>query len=212
MDISDLRLEHSDIDFAKDKLNPDPLKQFECWFQEACAEKIVQPNAMSLATTSKAGEPSIRTVLLKIFDQDGFIFFTNYESEKARQIEENPHVAVLFPWISPDRQVIIRGCASKISARASLKYFMSRPRGSQLGAWVSQQSKAISSRKILEDAFAKVTKQFSDKKIPLPGFWGGYRIIPETYEFWQGRSNRLHDRFIYICQKDASWRIERLSP
>lgn len=196
----------------KAALNRDPFKQFETWFTEACEAQIELPNAMSLATASKAGEPTLRTVLLKTFDQNGFVFFTNYASEKSKQIEENRHVAILFPWLALERQVKIIGAASKISTTESIQYFMTRPRGSQIGAWVSHQSKIISSRKVLETAFKKAQKRFADGEVPLPGFWGGYRIVPNIFEFWQGRPDRLHDRFIYTHQSDLSWRIDRLAP
>ncbi|MFQ5543732.1 MAG: pyridoxamine 5'-phosphate oxidase [Nitrospiria bacterium] len=212
MDISYLRKEHCQNGLKKANLDQDPFKQFETWFTEACDSKMDYPNAMSLSTASKSGEPTLRTVLLKIFDSRGFVFFTNYESEKAKQIEENRHVALLFPWLSLDRQVKILGTATKIPTAESLKYFMTRPRGSQLGAWVSHQSQVISTRKILETSFKVFTKRFSEGSIPIPNFWGGYRIVPRLFEFWQGRPDRLHDRFVYRPQSDTSWRIERLAP
>ncbi len=212
MDISDIRKEHCREGLQKADLDQDPVRQFETWFTEACDSNIDYPNAMSLATASKCGAPTLRTVLLKIFDERGFVFFTNYTSEKAIQIEENRQVALLFPWLSLDRQVKILGTASKIPAAESLKYFISRPRGSQLGAWISHQSSVISSRKILEARFKTFTKRFSEGSIPIPGFWGGYRIVPGLFEFWQGRPDRLHDRFVYTPQSDATWHIERLAP
>ena len=195
---------------SKEQLNSDPFLQFEVWFEEANdAEPI--PNAMSLATVGKSGTPMLRTVLLKLFDENGFVFFTNYQSRKAAQIEENPNVAMLFNWVAMERQVSINGVAEKIETSESLKYFLSRPRGSQLGAWVSDQSSVLSSRKILEVKLNEIKRKFAKGKIPLPHFWGGYRIKPENFEFWQGRPNRLHDRFFY--SKTANeWKIERLAP
>jgi pyridoxamine 5'-phosphate oxidase len=166
---------------------------------------------MSLATADAAGRPLLRTVLLKYFDASGFVFFTNYESRKARQIGENPHVSLLFPWIVLERQVIVQGRAEKISAAESLKYFTSRPRESQLGAWVSSQSSVISSRKLLLQKLAEIRDKFSHGEIPLPSFWGGFRVVPESIEFWQGGSARLHDRFQYDRDGDG-WSIARLSP
>jgi len=195
----------------KADLHPDPFQQFEAWFSEACATEMTLPNAMSLATASKAGAPTLRTVLLKTFDRDGLVFFTNYGSEKARQIQENPHVALLFPWLTLERQVKILGIASKVAASESLRYFVTRPRGSQIGAWVSQQSQIISSRKILNDAVQTLSKRFAGKEVPLPGFWGGYRVLPSVFEFWQGRPDRLHDRFAYT-RKGGVWQIDRLAP
>ncbi|HAC63017.1 MAG TPA: pyridoxamine 5'-phosphate oxidase, partial [Cyanothece sp. UBA12306] len=169
-------------------------------------------NSMSLATASAQGEPSLRTVLLKYFDSQGFIFFTNYKSYKAQQIAENPHVALLFFWSSLERQVKIRGKATKISTAESLKYFITRPRGSQLGAWCSEQSSVISSRQILEMEFEEVRRKFAQGEVPLPSFWGGYRVVPHYFEFWQGRPNRLHDRFSYTIKDGKTWNIQRLAP
>jgi pyridoxamine 5'-phosphate oxidase len=158
--------------------------------------------------------PTQRTVLLKYFDRQGFVFFTNYESRKAQQISLNPKVSILFPWWALERQVAITGQAEKISTAESLTYFLSRPRGSQLGAWCSQQSSVISSRQWLEMQFEKMREKFDNQEIPLPSFWGGYRVIPDSFEFWQGRSNRLHDRFLYAKsnQNESGWQIDRLSP
>ncbi len=193
-------------------LDPDPVKQFEKWFKEAGETEIEFPNAMSLATASIQGMPSIRTVLLKMFDANGFVFFTNYESKKAKQIHDNPNVAILFLWEVLGRQVTITGSAAKISTTESFKYFSSRDRGSQLGAWISQQSSVISSRQFLEIKFQEIKKKFSDGMIPLPSFWGGYRIVPKTFEFWQGRQSRLNDRFLYSLNDDQLWEIQRLAP
>jgi len=167
---------------------------------------------MSLATVRPSGAPTIRTVLLKQFNVNGFVFFTNFKSSKAQQITENPNVAILFNWVALERQVSINGIAEKIETIESLKYFLTRPRGSQLGAWVSDQHSVLSSRKILEMKLDEIKRKFADGKIPLPNFWGGFRIKPESFEFWQGRPNRLHDRFLYSIIDDESWVVERLAP
>jgi len=167
---------------------------------------------MTLSTVSEQGQPFMRTVLLKYFDHKGLVFFTNYESRKARQIEINPKVSILFTWLPLQRQVHITGTAEKVATAESLEYFTSRPRGSQLGAWTSQQSSVISSRQLLLMQFEQIKQKFLDGEIPLPDFWGGYRVIPSSFEFWQGCTNRLHDRFLYTSQEDQSWQIQRLAP
>ncbi len=212
MNIGQLREEYTREGLSRQNLNPDPFGQFQRWFGQATEAALLEPNAMSLATASAKGEPSLRTVLLKYFDRQGLVFFTNYESHKAQQIAENPHVALLFLWLPLERQVEILGRAVKISTDESLEYFITRPRGSQLGAWCSHQSSVISSRKWLEMKFEEIKRKFEPQEIPLPPFWGGYRVIPHSFEFWQGRPNRLHDRFLYSLQKDGSWQIQRLSP
>ncbi len=193
-------------------LAEDPLIQFEEWFQQALEVDIEYPNGMTLATVGQDGAPSARTVLLKLFDQRGFVFYTNYESKKAIHIRDNPKVALLFPWLELQRQVKITGLAEKISVTESIKYFASRPRGSQLGAWCSPQSQTIGSRAMLENSLARMAEKFGDGKIPLPDFWGGYRVIPDSFEFWQGRTNRLHDRFMYTPNENDGWNITRLAP
>ena len=193
-------------------LHGNPLKQFERWFEQACQAGIVLPNAMSLATVSKEGKPSLRTVLLKHFDESGFVFFTNYESSKSRDIEGNSNVAALLPWIALDRQVVIKGVAEQTPPSLSRKYFLSRPRGSRLGAWASRQSSPIPSRAVLEKKFAEMEEEFRDGPVPLPDFWGGYRIVPQSLEFWQGRPDRLHDRFVYEKIGATQWKVQRLSP
>ena len=216
MDISHLRENYTQAGLDHDSLNRDPFQQFDLWFKQAQEAGLTEPNAMSLATSSANGVPSLRTVLLKYVSSEGFVFFTNYNSNKARDINENPNVALMFPWIPLERQVIVRGRAEKISTADSLKYFTSRPHGSQLGAWVSQQSSVITGRKLLEMKLDEMKRKFKEGKVPLPDFWGGYRVVPEFVEFWQGRSNRLHDRFLYSSQDTAQnsslWNIERLSP
>lgn len=211
MDLSDFRKEYSDKGLHRADLNAEPMAQFEKWFAQAVEFKLHEPNAMSLATVDGSGMPLLRTVLLKYFDASGFVFFTNYESRKAEQITFNPQVSLLFPWITLERQVIIQGRAEKISPAESLKYFTSRPRESQIGAWVSSQSSVISSRKLLMQKLSEIKEKFSQGEIPLPSFWGGYRVKPETIEFWQGGPARLHDRFLYK-HGDSGWSIDRLSP
>ena len=206
-----IRQGYKDKGLDKEDLNTDPVIQFESWFEEAKKLEPI-PTAMSLSTVNNNGEPTLRTVLLKLFDKKGFVFFTNYKSRKADHITDNPNVAVLFNWVAMERQVSISGVAEKIKTKESIKYFMSRPRGSQLGAWVSDQSSVLSSRKILELKLEEMKRKFSDGEIPLPDFWGGYRIIPKTFEFWQGRPNRLHDRFIYSKQSNELWEIDRIAP
>lgn len=212
MDIENLRQQYTRAGLRRQDLKPDPFEQFEIWFKEACAANLLEPNAMILATASAQAEPSVRTVLLKYFDREGLIFFTNYESRKSRQIQENPQVSLLFLWLPLERQVQIIGTAAKVSTADSLKYFTARPRGSQIGAWSSQQSSIISSRQMLEMQFEQMKQKFMNHEVPLPSFWGGYRVIPRSFEFWQGRPNRLHDRFLYSRQENQSWEINRLSP
>ena len=211
MDLTFIRQGYEDKSLDKEDLNVDPIIQFESWYQEAKKAEPI-PTAMSLSTVNNNGEPKLRTVLLKLFDKKGFVFFTNYKSRKADHIKDNPNVAVLFNWIALERQVCISGVAEKVKTKESIKYFMSRPRGSQLGAWVSDQSSVLSSRKILELKLEEIKRKFSDGEIPLPDFWGGYRIIPKTFEFWQGRPNRLHDRFTYSKRSNELWKIDRIAP
>ena len=211
MDLTFMRQGYQNEGLSKEELSPDPFLQFESWFKEANETEPI-PNAMSLATVNHSGSPMMRTVLLKLFDDNGFVFFTNYKSRKAEQISENQNVAVLFNWVALERQVSINGVAEKVERSESLKYFMGRPRGSQLGAWVSDQHSVLSSRKILEMKLDEIKRKFADGKIPLPDYWGGFRIKPKRFEFWQGQPNRLHDRFLYSKIDDESWEIERLAP
>ena len=211
MDLTFMRQGYQNEGLSKEELSPDPFLQFEAWFKEANETEPI-PNAMSLATVNLSGAPMMRTVLLKLFDDNGFVFFTNYKSRKAEQISENQNVAVLFNWVALERQVSINGVAEKVERSESLKYFMGRPRGSQLGAWVSDQHSVLSSRKILEMKLDEIKRKFGENEIPLPEFWGGFRIKPKRFEFWQGRPNRLHDRFLYSKIDDESWEIERLAP
>ena len=211
MDLSDFRKEYSERGLHRDDLAENPFTQFERWFSHATELDLLEPNAMTLATVDTDGCPLQRTVLLKYFDAQGFVFFTNYQSRKATHIDANPQVCLLFPWILLERQIIITGRAEKISKTETLRYFSSRPRDSQLGAWVSNQSSVISSRKLLMQKLNEIREKFTHGEIPLPSFWGGYRVVPETIEFWQGGPARIHDRFLY--QRDADgWKIDRLSP
>lgn len=211
MDLADFRKEYSDRGLSRDALLVDPVAQFSQWFTQANELKVHEPNAMTLATVDATGMPYQRTVLLKYFDENGFVFFTNYGSRKAKQIAQNPRVSLLFPWITLERQVIIQGTAEKISTAESLKYFTSRPRDSQIGAWVSNQSEVITSRKLLMQKLHEIGEKFQKGEIPLPSFWGGFRVKPQMIEFWQGGPARLHDRFLYQRQESA-WKIDRLSP
>lgn len=212
MKIFDTRREYTKGGLHRADLDPDAFGQFEHWFKEAQDAEITDTNAMSLATVSADGQPTLRTVLLKYFDRDGFVFFTNFESTKAEQIAGNPRVALLLLWSPLDRQVVITGKAERVPAKESLRYFLTRPKGAQLGAWVSAQSSVISSRQLLEMKFDEIKRKFAAGDIPLPSFWGGYRVKPATIEFWQGRPNRLHDRFLYTLQENGDWRIDRLAP
>lgn len=209
--IHHLRRDYDPAPLSEENLDQNPLVQFRNWFEEARAEGIAEPNAMTLGTADASGRVSCRTVLLKAYDEEGFVFFTNYGSRKARQIQENPQASLLFPWVSLARQVEIEGHVEKISMAESLAYFMSRPYLSRLGAWVSDQSSVISSRQVLLNKFEELKQQFADGNVPKPEGWGGYRVIPRTIEFWQGGASRLHDRFLYTYE-NSEWRIERLAP
>ena len=211
MDLAAFRKEYSDRGLTREELLTDPVAQFSEWFAQATELGLHEPNAMTLATVDASGRPCQRTVLLTYFAGDGFVFFTNYASRKATQMEQNPKVSLLFPWITLERQVIIQGNVEKISTAESLKYFASRPRESQIGAWVSNQSEVITSRKFLMQKLAEIREKFAHGEIPLPSFWGGYRVVPQMIEFWQGGPARLHDRFLYR-RNAATWGIDRLSP
>lgn len=215
--ISAFRREYTLGGLHRKDLSDSPFEQFEKWFDQAINANIPDPCAMSLATVAPTQDghckPTLRTVLLKTYDEKGFVFFTNYNSQKSRQIGDNPYVSLLFPWTELERQIEINGRAERISTAESLKYFMSRPRGSQLGAWASNQSSHINTRALLENQLQKIKKRFANGDIPLPDFWGGYRVIPENIEFWQGGENRLHDRFEYVRIGDGNqWEISRLEP
>ncbi len=212
MDISHFRRDYIQGGLSRSALSEDPVEQFAIWFEQAQKTNIADPTAMVLATVGKDGQPSQRSVLLKYFDQSGFVFFTNYGSRKAREIKENCKVSLLFVWLDLERQIIIKGQASKISAAESAKYFLSRPRDSQVAAWVSSQSNPLSSRQALMQTFGEMKKKFRDGQIPIPTFWGGFRVVPSEIEFWQGRASRLHDRMLYRRNDDQGWHLERLMP
>jgi pyridoxamine 5'-phosphate oxidase len=197
---------------SEDEVDENPLKQFEIWWLQAIESKIDEPNAMTLATSTLTGKPSARTVLLKGINEKGFLFFTNYSSRKGKEIEENPSVSLLFFWKELERQVRIEGKVQKISEVESDVYFHQRPVESRIGAWCSPQSQVIEGRKILEQNIEKYNSLFEDQNIPRPDFWGGYIVIPERMEFWQGRPGRLHDRLVYTSDETNLWKIQRLAP
>jgi len=210
VNLTNLRKEFRQNGLNRSELDNNPFNQFSLWFTQAVELGIVEPSAMSLATANHK-EIGIRTVLLKHFDDRGFVFFTNYGSKKSQQIDVKPQAALLFPWLDLERQVKIVGSVEKVTTLESIKYFASRPKDSQLGAWASQQSVTITSRSFLVSQFELMKNKFSKGEVPLPDFWGGYRVIPESIEFWQGRESRLHDRFIYQ-RSGTSWSVSRLSP
>lgn len=212
MDVSALRRSCVGSSLDRQDLDDDPFRQFERWFRQACDDERPDPNAMSLATVDDRQRPACRTVLLKYFDSRGFVFFTNLGSDKAIQINDNPNVALLFFWPDLGRQVGVRGTAARVPCKEALRYFATRPRGSRLGAWVSAQSRVISSRSLLETKFDEMKRKFANREVPLPDFWGGYRVAPDEFEFWQCRTNRLHDRFRYTRTGADAWEIARLAP
>lgn len=213
MSIGDLRQEYRAAELRRADLSPDPFTQFEKWFIEATqCEEIREPNAMTLATSDKTGKITARTVLLKAQDARGFVFFTNYHSRKGRELEENPRAALLFPWLPLERQVSISGRVEKTTTEENKAYFSSRPFGSKIGAWASAQSNTLVTRDELDLKFAELSEKYASGDVPIPPHWGGFRIIPSTMEFWQGRTSRLHDRFLYTRESDDRWQIERLSP
>ena len=209
--IYELRCDYDREPLTESDLDPDPVKQFRAWFEDARSSGIPEPNAMTLGTSDLAGNVSCRTVLLKAYDERGFVFFTNYGSRKARQIAGNPRASLLFPWVAMARQVEIAGPVEKVSAAESLAYFLSRPFGSRLGAWVSDQSAVISSRQILQAKFEELKRKFAHGEVPKPEGWGGFRVVPESLEFWQGGRDRLHDRLLYN-KSGEGWTISRLAP
>ena len=211
-ELHDLRKEYTRGGLHERDADPDPLRQFAIWFAEAQAVGVLEPTAMTLATATPDGTPSARTVLLKHYDARGFAFYTNYDSQKGRELDANPRAALLFYWPELERQVRLNGAVARVSTEESAAYFRSRPEGSRLGAWISKQSSVIPDRETLERDFARIAAEFAGGDIPLPPFWGGYRLAPHAIEFWQGRPSRLHDRLRYTREGDDAWRIERLSP
>jgi pyridoxamine 5'-phosphate oxidase len=212
MTLADLRKEYSLTGLVERDLARDPFRQFEKWFQEAEAAKLAEPNAMILATADREGRPSARTVLLKGVDGRGFVFYTNYEGRKGRELAVNARAALVFPWHALERQVIVEGPVAKVAREESEAYFHTRPRASQLAAWASQQSAILSGRSVLEDAMKAVERKYEGAAVPLPPNWGGYRVNPERVEFWQGRRSRLHDRLVFARSGGGDWSVERLSP
>jgi pyridoxamine 5'-phosphate oxidase len=211
MALADLRKDYTLAGLTEKDLAKDPFRQFEKWFQEALAAKVPEPNAMVLATAARDGAPSARIVLLKGIDGRGFVFFSSYESRKGRELEANPRASLVFPWITQERQVVVEGAVSRVTREESEAYFHSRPVASQLGAWASQQSTIIPGRAVLEDNLKALEKKYAGAEVPMPPHWGGYRLVPQAVEFWQGRRSRLHDRLRYR-RGDDGWVIERLSP
>ncbi|HET6991432.1 MAG TPA: pyridoxamine 5'-phosphate oxidase [Bacteroidia bacterium] len=199
-------------EFNESMAHSDPFRQFEDWFRDVKEKNIHVPNAMTLSTVNSENRPSARVVLLQNFSPEGFVFYTNYRSQKAKDIEQNPFCSVIFFWPELQRQVRIEGKLAKVSDEASDTYFMSRPYGSRLGAWASPQSDVIQNRKVLEEKLNKVTKEFEGKEVVRPGWWGGYILVPDRFEFWQERESRLHDRICYLKQKDGSWKMFRIAP
>jgi len=210
--IADLRQEYSLQRLNKTEAHPNPFEQFTLWFDQAVATKLPEPNAMTLATATPDGKPSARMVLLKGYDERGFIFYTNYKSRKGQQLLANPWGAIAFWWTQLERQVRIEGQIEQVSPEESDAYFHSRPQDSQLGAWASEQSQVIDSREVLEQRLQQLKKEYENKTIPRPPHWGGFRLIPVAIEFWQGRPSRLHDRLLYQRTEEGSWMIQRLSP
>ena len=210
-DVADLRKEYTRAGLAESDVAADPIEQFRRWFDAALDAGLHEPNAMTVATATRDGSPSARVVLLKGFDSRGFVFYTNYEGRKGRELEENPRAALLFYWGELERQVRIEGTVSRVSEEESDAYYASRPRGSRLGAWASQQSRTVEGRGFLEDRIGDLEAEYEGREVPRPPFWGGYRVWPEVVEFWQGRENRLHDRIVYRRQ-GGGWGIERLQP
>ena len=211
MALADMRKDYGIAGLMEKDLAKNPFRQFEQWFAEAEAAKIPEPNAMTLATADRAGRPSARTVLLKGVDGRGFVFYTNYESRKGRELADNAHAALVFPWITMERQVIVEGAVTRVSREEADAYFHSRPRTSQLAAWASPQSTVLAGRPVLEESYRVVERKYEGREVPLPPQWGGYRVVPATVEFWQGRRSRLHDRLRFRRDPGGEWVVERLA-
>lgn len=212
MALADMRKDYGAKGLHEKDLAKNPFRQFEQWFQEVEAAKVTEPNAMTLATVDRAGRPSARTVLLKACDGRGFVFYTNYESRKGRELAASGRATLVFPWIALERQVIVEGPVTQVSREEAEVYFHSRPRASQLAAWASPQSTVIAGREVIEESYRVVEKKYEGREVPLPPQWGGYRVAPETMEFWQGRRSRLHDRLRYRREPGGDWVVERLAP
>ena len=212
MTLADLRREYASRALTEDGALADPVEQFSLWFGEAVKSELLDVNAMTLATASRDREPSARTVLLKGFDETGFVFFTNYDSAKARDLDDNPRASLLIYWAELERQVRINGSVTRTSREESETYFHTRPFESQVGAWASEQSRPLPARDALEARYAELLATHTGAVVPLPPFWGGYRVRPDAIEFWQGRKSRLHDRLLYTRQPDGGWARTRLAP
>ena len=210
--IADLRKDYTLENLNEEEVDKNPFIQFKVWFNQSVAAQLPEPNAMTLATCTPDGKPSARMVLLKDIDERGFVLFTNYKSQKGQEISVNPHAALVFWWAELERQVRIVGTVEKISSAQSDSYFEVRPPFSRLGAWASNQSAVISSRDVLEAQLIEFQRQYENQEVPRPPHWGGFRVIPQEIEFWQGRSSRLHDRLRYTLVDNGNWKIERLSP
>ncbi|MEU6403099.1 pyridoxamine 5'-phosphate oxidase [Streptomyces sp. NPDC046985] len=213
-DLAAMRLQYQSEGLSASDLADTPVEQFARWFRQAAAEdRLSEPNAMVVSTADAEGRPSSRTVLLKGFDEHGFVFYTNYGSRKARELAANPHVSLLFPWHPMSRQVIVQGVARRTGRDETAAYFRTRPHGSQLGAWASAQSSVIDTRDAVDASYADLAARYPEgEQVPVPPHWGGFRVAPGSVEFWQGRENRLHDRLRYVAEPDGGWRVERLSP
>ncbi|MFD7468268.1 pyridoxamine 5'-phosphate oxidase [Streptomyces tendae] len=213
-DLASMRKQYRAEGLSETELATTPVEQFARWFKQAATDGgLFEPNAMVVSTADAEGRPSSRTVLLKHFDAQGFVFYTNYDSRKARELDANPYVSLLFPWHPMARQVVVTGVARRTGRDETAAYFRTRPHGSQLGAWASAQSAVVAGRRALDAAYAELAARYPEgEQVPVPPHWGGFRVVPEAVEFWQGRENRLHDRLRYVAEGGGSWRVERLSP
>ncbi|GAA2599528.1 MULTISPECIES: pyridoxamine 5'-phosphate oxidase [Streptomyces] len=214
LDLASMRRQYRAEGLSETELAATPVEQFARWFKQAATDGgLFEPNAVVVSTADPEGRPSSRTVLLKHFDEQGFVFYTNYDSRKARELDANPYVSLLFPWHPMARQVVVSGVARRTGRDETAAYFRTRPHGSQLGAWASAQSRVVADRRALDAAYAELDARYpQDEQVPVPPHWGGFRVVPEAVEFWQGRENRLHDRLRYVAQAGGAWRVERLGP